>query len=185
MAPMDQNRLTADIQLLRNQGLSDSMILAELVKRGYSQDQVQTSLTQYETPQEYGSSYPQSYPPQAPPSYAPPAQTEDLTGRIEEIAESIIDEKWDLLIIEVKKIIEWKTKMEETVSILHHDVDKLKDDFKILHQGVLGKLEDYDNRMRDVGTELKAVGKVFKDVIPTFVENVKELSSVTQGMRKK
>ena len=39
--------------------------------------------------------------------------------------------------------------------------------------------------MRDVGTELKAVGKVFKDVIPTFVENVKELSSVKEDLKKR
>ena len=105
--------------------------------------------------------------------------------RIEEIAETMIDEKWDELISEVKKIVEWKTKFEEKQAVLSSDVAKLKDDFKTLHQGVLGKLEDYDTRMRDVGTELKAVGKVFKDVIPEFVENVKELSSLTNRVKKK
>ncbi len=39
--------------------------------------------------------------------------------------------------------------------------------------------------MGDVDTELKAVGKVFKDVVPQFVENVKELSSITNGMKKR
>ena len=38
---------------------------------------------------------------------------------------------------------------------------------------------------RVVGTDLKAVGKVFKDVIPTFVENVKELSSIKEDLKKK
>jgi len=97
----------------------------------------------------------------------------------------MIDEKWDELISEVKKIVEWKTKFEEKQAVLSSDVAKLKDDFKTLHQGVLGKLEDYDTRMRDVGTELKAVGKIFKDVIPEFVENVKELSSLTNRVKKK
>ena len=55
----------------------------------------------------------------------------------------------------------------------------------MLQEAVLGKLENYDTRMRDVGTELKAVGKVFKDVIPTFVDNVKELSSVKEEMKKR
>ena len=65
-----------------------------------------------------------------------------------------------------------------------NDVEKLKEDFKVLHEGVLGKLEDYDTRMRDVGTELKAVGKVFKDVIPEFVENVKELKGIKDSWKK-
>jgi hypothetical protein len=38
--------------------------------------------------------------------------------------------------------------------------------------------------MSDVGTELNAVGKVFKDVIPEFVENVKELKSITNKSHK-
>ena len=65
-----------------------------------------------------------------------------------------------------------------------NDLEKLKEDFKTLHQGVLGKLEDYDHRMQDVGTELKAVGKVFKDVIPEFVDNVKELKDITRGAKR-
>ena len=95
----------------------------------------------------------------------------------------MIDEKWDELIAEVKKIIEWKESVEEKQNKINHDLEKMKEDFKVLHQGVLGKLEDYDNRMSDVGTELKAVGKVFKDVIPEFVENVKELSSVSRKFK--
>jgi len=81
--------------------------------------------------------------------------------------------------VEVKKIVEWKHKTEEKFTQLSTDVSKLKEDFNVLHQGVLGKLNDYDKQMGSVDTELKAVGKVFKDVIPEFVENVKELSHIT------
>ncbi len=122
--------------------------------------------------------------PAAPQMSAPP-ESAALYERIAEIAENIIDEKWEQLITEVQKIVEWKEKVEEKQRQLANDVQKLKDDFKVLHQGVLGKLDDYDARMRDVGTELGAVGKVFKDVIPEFVENVKELSSLTGKMKKK
>ena len=108
-----------------------------------------------------------------------------LYDRMAEVAENIIDEKWDQLIAEVKKIVDWKEKMEEKQRQMVNDVQKLKEDFKILHQGVLGKIDDYDARMRDVGTELNAVGKVFKDVIPEFVENVKELSFLTGRMKEK
>lgn len=109
---------------------------------------------------------------------------ENLYERIEEIAEGLIDEKWEDLISEVKKIIEWKQKTEETQIKIISDLDKLKEDFKVLHQSVLGKVEEYDKRMQDVGTELKAVGKVFKDVIPVFTENVKELRSITKSAKE-
>ena len=98
--------------------------------------------------------------------------------------ERMIEEKWDELIAEVKKIIEWKEKIEEKQNKIINEVEKLKEDFTVLHQGVLGRLEEYDGRMRDVGVELKAVGKVFKDVIPEFVENVKELKGITERQKK-
>jgi hypothetical protein len=167
----------------------------ELSKRGYDPSQVQMAISQLDSgygqemptaPSSYGnygggqSSYPSS-----------PASSNSSSGadgniyeRIQEIAETMIDEKWDELLAEVKKIVEWKEKVEEKQLKIESDVQKLKDDFNVLHQGVLGKLEDYDTRMRDVGTDLKAVGRVFKDVIPEFVENVKELSSVTERMKK-
>ncbi len=110
--------------------------------------------------------------------------SQDLYERIEEITEEMIDEKWDDLIKEVRKIVEWKNTVESKMQKMDSDVSKLKEDFKLLHQGVMGKVQEYDERMQEVGTELKAVGKVFKDVVPVFTENVKELRSITKDMKK-
>ena len=166
--------LTDEIMDLRGQGLTDNLILAELTQRGYPQQQVQMALSSA-APQEEAyapaPAYPQSYPSQQQAS-APNSdpQQGNIYERIEEITESIIDQKWDELIVEVKKILEWKERIEQKQMQLQNDVAKLKEDF---------------TRMQDVGTELNAVGKVFKDVIPQFVENVKELSSITGKMKGK
>ena len=109
---------------------------------------------------------------------------DNIYDRIEEITEGIVDQRWDELIIEVKKILEWKQKVEDAQRKIENDVVKLKEDFKVLHTGVLGKLESYDERMSEVGSELKAVGKVFKDVVPVFVENVKELKHHVEKHKK-
>ena len=183
---------------LRQQGLTDEVIEEELKKNGMNPQQINAAMESSNTPAMPGgmpampSGMPQE--PAMPPMGAMPggpsmgAQPSGDEGniyeRIEAITESMIDEKWDALIGEVKKIVEWKEKVEEKQTKMLNDLEKLKEDFKILHQGVLGRLEDYDSRMSDVGTELKAVGKVFKDVVPEFVENVKELKSITQGVKK-
>ena len=98
-----------------------------------------------------------------PPTPQPGAGSGNVYDRIEEITENIIDEKWDVLVQEVKKIIEWKQSVEAKQKNLESNIEKLKEDFSRLHEGVLGRLSEYDNRMQDVGAELKAVGKVFKD----------------------
>ena len=183
---------------LRQQGLTDEVIEEELKKNGMNPQQINAAMESSNTPAMPGgmpampSGMPQE--PAMPPMGAMPggpsvgAQPSGDEGniyeRIEAITESMIDEKWDALIGEVKKIVEWKEKIEERQTKMTSDLAKLKEDFKVLHQGVLGKLEDYDGRMSDVGTELKAVGKVFKDVVPVFVENVKELKSITQSVKK-
>ena len=181
----------SEVLQLRQQGLTDDIIVDELSQQGYTQQQISEAIAQADQSAPMATeSYPTLGPmsamqPEMPSSQPYPEDKGNIYERMEEIVESMIDEKWDDLIAEVKKIIEWKNKTEEKQSKLQNDVDKLKDDFKMLHEAVLGKLEDYDTRMQDVGTELKAVGKVFKDVIPTFVENVKELSSVKEELKKR
>lgn len=189
-----------DVLQLRTQGLTDNLIVEELKSKGYNQQQINVALSQADssamgmdtgsdqdfpapTASNSRSNYSGYSQPQMP-SVPQSAEESNIYERIEEIAESMIDEKWDELIAEVKKIVEWKEKIEEKQAKIISDVEKLKEDFTVLHQGVLGKLEDYDSRMMEVGTELKAVGKVFKDVVPQFVENVKELRDVTSKIKK-
>jgi len=183
-----------EVKNLKAQGYSDNQIIDELKSKGIPLPQINDLLAQSAIagpegmPPEIGPQQEDMGPPgpeQRPPMPHQPDLGEELYGRIEEISEGIIDEKWELLVSEVKKIVEWKEKVEGQIEKLNHDTNKLNEDFKQLHQGVLGKLEDYDGRMSEVGTELKAVSKVFKDVIPEFVENVKELKSVTGKVKKK
>ncbi len=199
--------IDSEVNSLRSQGLTDDQILSELKAKGAKEQLVISSISRLGSsgPPGMGDSGPQEMPemPSMPPSggfgggmnmpapnSAAPSHgaggsdsPQDLYDRIEEITEEMIDEKWDDLIKEVRKIVEWKNSVETKMQKMEGDLGKLKEDFKVLHQGVLGKVEEYDKRMQEVGTELKAVGKVFKDVVPVFTENVKELRSITQGMR--
>ena len=178
---------SSEVMELRSQGLTDNLIMEELTKKGYPPRDVRQALARVEMSPDV-SLEPQpaaSYPASNLPGNNGPEAESNIYERIEEITENIIDEKWDELIGEVKKIVSWKEKIEDRQAKITSDIEKLKEDFNVLHQGVLGKLEDYDARMRDVGTELKAVGRVFKDVVPEFVDNVKELSSVTKRMKER
>ena len=185
---MPINNLDSEVRNLREQGLTDSLIQDELLKQGYSENDISAGMSSLEdlpvpTP-EGGMSMPEmDY---SMPSSRPMRGSNDgnVYERIEELAENLIDEKWDELIAEVKKIVEWKQKMEEKQAGMLNDLRKLKEDFAILHQGVLGKLSDYDSQMKNVGSELHAVSRVFKEVIPEFVENVKELKHITEKRKK-
>ena len=189
------NDIVQEVLKLRQEGLSDNLINEELARKGANPQQIQGAINQADMPPPPGGeampmmeekNFPGPGPTSNPEMHSARASAPmdgNIYERIEEITEGMIDEKWDELIGEVKKIIDWKEKIETKQVQMINDLEKLKEDFKTLHHGVLGKLEDYDHKMQDVGTELKDVGKVFKDVIPEFVENVKELRDIKDGMK--
>lgn len=181
--------IDSSLQDLRMQGLTGEQIINELKGKGFHEAQIMAAVNKMDTnpgtmPTQDAPINDNYSPPSMSPAQSSAAPQENLYERIEEIAEGLIDEKWDELIVEVKKVITWKEKVEEENHKLKADVSKLKEDFKTLHQAVLGKVEEYDRRMQDVGTELKAVGKVFKDVVPVFTDNVKELRDITSHIKK-
>ena len=104
------------------------------------------------------------------------------TEKIEEIVEAIVEEKWTELIKNVNKIIEWKEKTESRLVKMETEFDNLKHGFDNLHQGVLGKIGDYEHGLQEIGTDIKALEKVFQKILPTLTENVNELSRITKTM---
>ena len=102
-----------------------------------------------------------------------------------EIAESIIDEKWEELMKAVDKIVVWKESTEKKMTQMEQKMDDLRNEFDALHKGVLGKVEEYDRGIKEVGTDIKAMEEVFKKTLPTFTENIHELSRLTKNIKSK
>jgi hypothetical protein len=107
------------------------------------------------------------------------------TQRIEELAEAIIDEKWNEIVRSINKIVDWKERVEARVNKLEQRFDDMHKNFELLHKGVLGKVHDYDQNLQNVGAEIKAMEKVFQKVLPSLTESVSELGRITKNMKKK
>ncbi len=180
--PVDQ------VNNLRQQGLSDNQIIQALQRDGFTSDQVFEAMTQAGMLSAGPLSMeeaPQGSPPpaMAPPMMAPHMRAPDIGGdreRIEELAEAIIDEKWAELIKNLNKIFEWKEKTESTLQRLDQKLTDVKAEFDKLHTGIIGKIGEYDQNILNVGTEIKAMEKVFQKVLPAFTENINELSRLTK-----
>ncbi|MBW2990814.1 hypothetical protein KY348_03850 [Candidatus Woesearchaeota archaeon] len=104
---------------------------------------------------------------------------------VEELVESIIEEKWDELAKDINKIVEWKNDVEAKINKLEQRFESLKQEFDKLHQAIVSKIGDYDKNILAVGADVKAMEKVFSKVLPVFTENVSELSRITQSVKKK
>lgn len=119
-------------------------------------------------------------PPQMPPLGGLPAATGPTN---EELIEAIIDEKWNELVKDINKIIEWKNSTETRVSAMEQQMKDLQSSFDKLHQAVVGKIGEYDKHILDVGAEIQAMEKVFAKVLPVFTQNVSELTRVTDDIK--
>lgn len=117
------------------------------------------------------------------PSFLPSSQLGPEAERIEEIAEAIIDEKWKELVRNIDKIIEWKERTESTINRIEQEFSDMKQNFESLHNAILGKIGEYDQNIVNLGSEIKAMEKVFQKLLPSFTEDVNELSRITKSLK--
>ncbi len=127
--------------------------------------------------------------PQSQPSNMPPPPPVPPSGEAsvstEELVEAIIDEKWNDLVKDITTIVEWKNQAQRTITSLEQQFKDLKDQFDKLHQALIAKIGEYDKNILDVGSEVKAMEKVFSKVLPVFTANVAELDRITKTLKLK
>lgn len=172
---MPQDTPVEKVLVMKQQGYDNSQIVSILQRDGYSSAQVFDALNQVEL----RSGAPVIGNPTIPIHQQAQAQN-DQQASVEEYVETIIDEKWTELEADIQKIVDWKNRSEQHLVELSQKVDDLKDRFDKLQGSVLGKIGEYDRTMQEVGADLKAMENVFSKVLPTFTENVKQLSEISE-----
>lgn len=190
---MSEQELVNDVLRLRSENMSDDEVAQRLLYQGHSNAEVFDAITQANmTPAYEGSKMEyeetqQNYGYEAPSRSVQPMEQHNSidVSKVSEIAESIIEDKWSDLIDHVNRIIEWKSSMEMRLGTMEEQIKSMKSDFDILHKSILGRITDSDAVMRDVSTDIKALEQVFKKILPGFVENVNELSRITQNLKRK
>jgi hypothetical protein len=189
--PVDQ------VKALRGRGFDNNQIVQALQRSGYSSTQIFDALNQADLVSGnpgMDNSFPASMPMSAPapppqgsmmndgPSLQPSSDDNATAEEIEELVESVIEEKWAGFSKDISKVSEWKSDVDSRLAKMEQKINSMKDDFDKLHQAIIGKIGDYDKNILMVGAEVKAMEKVFSKVLPVFTENVSELSRITQTM---
>lgn len=207
---VDYNNLPSGIPTdkvitMRTQGLTNNQIIQNLQREGFNQTQIFDAMNQAEAkigvenilPKNLNSPQPANpmemeMPNNQQMSSPSKEQQNSILGSVdqmdsvstEELIEALIDEKWNELVKDINKIVEWKDKADERVSKIEQSLVDLNKSFDNLHKAVVGKIGEYDKNILDVGTEIQAMEKVFQKVLPTFTDNVKELSRITDKIKK-
>ena len=192
------------VLMMKQQGYTNNQIVQTLQSQGYNSSQIFDAINQaglsggfeagpepenQETGmQEYGQSYDQPYQQQSFQTFQAPREIQPPTPideeRIQEVAEAIIDEKWEELANDIKKVIEWKERSEDRLAKLEQQVIDMRLSIDSLTKSMMSKISAYDQNIVDVGTEVKAMEKVFQKVLPTLTESVNKLDRMTKGYKE-
>jgi len=200
----------SQVAAMKQQGYSNNQIIQTLQRDGYNSSQIFDAISQAEMGMQQNTDgsggmqmnmqmNPQTQmlgsqlPPMGPMTPMPQQQMMPqmqmsmpmggMGSSSEELIEAIIDEKWNELIKDINKVIEWKQKADSKLAAMEQQLGDMQGQFDKLHQALLGKVNDYDKHILEVGTQLQAMEKVFGKVLPTFIDNVNELNTITQRVK--
>ncbi len=163
--PVDQ------VNSLVQQGYSDAQIIGILGQQGYSPQQISDAIAQVT---QAGAEPYQSAPQESEPQPSHPA---------EEVVEAIVEEKWHELDQKLAKHQEWRERTDSRVDRLEQAFNELRKQIETLNTAIIAKIGDYDKSLLEVGTEMKAMEKVFQKVLPELTSSVQEISKVSKRLQ--
>mgnify|MGYP006277384641 CR=1 FL=1 len=125
------------------------------------------------------------------PSFNPPGYSnsgeyiskDEVQSMIYESTEKILEQQWENLTGKVQKVIDWKSSVDNEVENIKEDINAMQEAFATLEKRLISKLNNYDKSILDVGSEIKALDKVFQKVTPTLVNNVTELGKIAKDLK--
>ena len=200
--------LIDQVMELVEQGYPNNEVMAKLQEQGFSNTEIQEALSQAQTKASVESSINIPPPPPMPhmqPSllnrepqqsidYAPQTQeipppreaysSRDMEEKIEEIAESIIEEKWQRAMEEMGDLTGWKEKIKTEIVAIKQEVLRIENRFEGMQQAMFGRIKEYDKQMGGMGTDVKAIEKLLENILRPLTDNIKELKRITEKMQK-
>ncbi|MBL7147803.1 MAG: hypothetical protein ISS82_03185 [Nanoarchaeota archaeon] len=106
-------------------------------------------------------------------------------SQVQEIVESVIEEKWDDLLLRVGDLNLWKEKVNTELTSIKQEIIRTQTHFMNLQKAVLGKVGEYNKNILNVNSEMQALEKVFQKILEPMTKNIRELSRVTEKLKKK
>ncbi|MDO8555959.1 MAG: hypothetical protein Q7R96_02185 [Nanoarchaeota archaeon] len=191
------------VRNLRQTGLSKDQIIDSLQRQGFSMQSIDDAFTQADIqgsvdeapiPQlgmQRSALSSSDFIPRMPASSGPSFQQQVqlapvvASDNVQEIVESVIEEKWRAMREELVDFSSWKDRVRTEIIAVKQELLRLENRFETLQGAVLGKVQDYDKNIADVGTEIKALEKVLSQIIQPLTQNVRDLGRITEELKKR
>ncbi|MFH0752811.1 MAG: hypothetical protein V1914_04430 [archaeon] len=104
---------------------------------------------------------------------------------IQALVEEVIDEKWKELISKVGDIPTWKSEISNDTEAIKQELLRVEKRFEDLQTAIFGKVKEYGSSMKDLGSEMKAMEKVFEKILEPMTTNIRELERLTTQLKER
>lgn len=105
------------------------------------------------------------------------------TEAIEEIAEEIVNEKWEEAKAKISSVIEWKEYTESRLKSMDEKMQRIESVLDRLQAALLGEVKKYGQSVKDLGTEMQSLEGAFSKILSPLVTNIKELQRITGKLK--
>lgn len=109
---------------------------------------------------------------------------EKVQDIVYETFEKLLEDKWNSITSNVEGVVNWKEEQEQEFENIKKNIAALKEGMEIIEKKIMSKIENYDKNILDVNSEIRALEKVFQKITPTLINNVNELSKITQDLKE-
>lgn len=153
----------------------------------------QASVTDFEIPSQSAETYPVEMPqeaetqesgwtPEVPETgimgIAPPS-----TGELEEIVESVVEEKWKDLQERLEDMHERIDAMESKITTLGVQYNTLKDAGASERGSIGSKIDEYKDSINGIEARIGSIEKAFKETLPSMIDSVKSITEVVEKLK--
>ncbi len=118
-------------------------------------------------------------------SQMPQITTQDYTADTEELIEAVIEEKWQEFMSRLGDMESWKIRTDDDIISIKQEIIRLGKRFDNLQNSIVQKVGEYSQSIVDINTEIKALEKVFQNIIDPLTNNIRELSRITTELKKR
>ena len=193
----------------RQQGMANPQIISQLESQGYNPQQIAESLNQLgiKSSIEKGSASQSMQPslldedmpiptppqqesqqsvPQSRIEYVPSSmEFNNDQSDIQALIESIIEERMQKYSDNLTEFEIWKSRVNDDIISIKQEILRVSGRFDNMQQVVIGRVDEYSKSVGDVTSEIKALEKVFQNIVNPLTSNIKELASLTKELKQK
>ncbi|UCD03831.1 MAG: hypothetical protein JSW73_04805 [Candidatus Woesearchaeota archaeon] len=115
---------------------------------------------------------------------APPATSPSPTKEeVEEISESVFSEKTAEVVKKLDDIKVWQKNVISKLELQEKEIGYLRGGINGFRDDIDVRLTDCQKGIKEIRIELKVMEKIFSEIMPTFVEKIKDLADLTDKLK--